>query len=263
MSLWAPAPCLGQFAFDRESVRAQWSALHIADALPCPTRDAPLDGWALFHTGLFERALNAGHALPGADGAALSCRASACHTALVEPNPATRLLQLNQLHMRACTYAALSPRSADAWFWQGWALTQYMHCFGIAPALGQGLAMPAIAALRCALALEPRHAFARLMLGTLQAFVIHAMGSFGALMGYGVRTDNAVERLCSALRIAPASPAVLYEAAQALLLLGEEHAPKAHTLLERAAQHSPRDACQWLWVEKARAAQTPDNTYSR
>lgn len=254
MNLWAPAPCLGQFAFDREAVRAHWSALHTADALPCPTSDALLDGWALFHTGLFERAKNAG-ALAGLAGAALACRASACHTTFMEPNPATRLLQLNQLHMRACTYAALSPRSADAWFWQGWALTHSMRCAGIAPALAQGMVMPAFAALRGALMLEPRHAFARLMLGALQTFVIHAMGSFGALLGYGVRAENAAERLRSALRIAPAHPAVLHEAAQALLLLGEEHASEAHTLLTRAAAHTPLDASEWLWVERARAAQ--------
>ena len=253
MNLWTPPPCLGQFAFDREAVRAQWDELHIADAQPCPTSDALLDGWALFHTGLLERALNAGHTQPGVGGAALACRASACHAVLVEPNPATRLLQLNHLHMRACTYAALCPRCADAWFWQGWALAQYMRFGGIAPALGQGLAMPAIAALRCALALEPRHAFARLMLGTLQAFIIAAMGRFGALMGYGVRECNAVERLHAALRIAPSSPAVLHEAALALRLLGEEYAGEARALLERAAAHTPHDASQWLWVEKARA----------
>ena len=253
MNLWTPPPCLGQFAFDREAVRAQWDELHIADAQPCPTSDALLDGWALFHTGLLERALNAGHTQPGVGGAALACRASACHAVLVEPNPATRLLQLNHLHMRACTFAAFAPREAGAWFWQGWALTQYVRFGGIAPALSQGFVAPALAALRTALLLDATHPFAHLTLGLLHASLINTLGAIGALMGYGVREGAALLHLRTAVQAAPTCPAVLHEAAQALLLLGEGNLPEAITLIERAAHHSARDASEWLGVELARA----------
>ena len=253
MRHWMQAPCVGQISFTRERVRAHWSALHTADALPCPTDDALLDGWALFHTGLLERAQHTGHALPGVRGAALACRASACHARLVEHSSGERLRLLLRLHMRACTFAAFAPREAGAWFWQGWALTQYVRFGGIAPALSQGFVAPALAALRTALLLDATHPFAHLTLGLLHASLINTLGAIGALMGYGVREGAALLHLRTAVQAAPTCPAVLHEAAQALLLLGEGNLPEAITLIERAAHHSARDASEWLWVELARA----------
>ena len=253
MSVWTPAPCLGLFSFERERVRAQWSRLHAADALPCPTSDTLLDGWALFHTGLFERALNAGHAQPGVGGAALSCRANACHAALIEPSTPTRVQLLQQLHMRACTYAAFAPRCPDPWFWQGWALMQYTHIIGAAAALTQGLVMPTMTALRTALMLGDDHAWAHATLGELEAEVIGVLGAFTAHMSYGIREKEALESLHTAQRLAPDSPPVLCTSARALRRLGNEHLAQARELLERTTARTPLDASEWLWTERARA----------
>ena len=252
MNLWAPAPCLGQFAFDRESVRAQWDELHAAECLPCPTSDALLDGWALFHTGLFERALHTG-TLAGIPGAPLTCRACACHAALIERAPPLRLQQLQQLHMRACTSAAFAPRCPESWFWQGWALTQYTYIVGTVTALTQGLVIPGMTALRTALMLCGQHAWAHATLAELGAPVSSALGAFTAHLSHGIRTCEIMDSLYTALRLAPDAPAVLCASARTLRRLGHEHRDEAHALLERAATHTPRDACEWLWVERARA----------
>ena len=252
MNLWAPAPCLGQFAFDRETVRAQWSQLHAADALPCPTSAALLDGWALFHTGLFERAKDVG-ALASLDGAPLVCRASACHAALIEPSAPRRVQHLQHLHMRACTYAAFAPRCPDPWFWQGWALMQYTRIIGAAAALTQGLVMPTMTALRTVLMLNERHAWAHATLGELEAEVIGVLGAFTAHMSYGIREKEALESLHTAQRLAPDSPPVLCTCARALYCLGNGHDEEAHALRVRAAAHTPLDASEWLWGERARA----------
>ena len=252
MNAWTPAPCLGLFTFERERVRTHWNELHAADALPCPTNDALLDGWALFHTGLFERAKDVG-ALAGMDGAPLACRASACHAALIEQSTPARLQHLQRLHMRACTAAAFAPRCPESWFWQGWALMQYISIMGMTAALTQGLVIPTMTALRTALMLDERHAWAHTVFGELQAEVINTLGAFTAHMSHGIREAEALESLHTALRLAPNSPPVLCTSARALRRLGSEHLAEARALLERAAAHTPLDASEWLWVEKARA----------
>ncbi|MBQ9578679.1 MAG: hypothetical protein IJR28_04005 [Ottowia sp.] len=252
VNVWTPAPCLGQFSFERERVRALWNELHAAECLPCPTNDALLDGWALFHTGLFERAKDAG-ALAGMAGAPLACRASACHAALVEASLPARVQHLQNLHMRACTYAAFTPRCPETWFWQGWALMQYTTIIGAAAALAQGLVMPTMTALRTALMLGERHAWAHATLGELEAEVIGALGAFTAHMSHGIRQAEALDSLHTALRLAPNSPAVLCTSARALRCLGSAHLDEARALLERAATHTPLDASEWLWGEHARA----------
>ena len=155
--------------------------------------------------------------------------------------------------MRACTSAAFAPRCPESWFWQGWALTQYTYIVGTVTALTQGLVMPGMTALRTALMLGGQHAWAHATLAELGAAVSSALGAFTAHLSHGIRTCEIMDSLHTALRLASDAPAVLCASARALRRLGHEHRDEAHALLERAATHTPRDACEWLWVERARA----------
>jgi hypothetical protein len=60
MAGWTAFPYAGQYSFDAESVRRQWSRLHGGDAEPLPSDDRLLEAWALFHNGEFQKAMDAG-----------------------------------------------------------------------------------------------------------------------------------------------------------------------------------------------------------
>ena len=155
--------------------------------------------------------------------------------------------------MLACAHAALRPRAANAWYWQGYALARYAEGIHVARALAQGLGTQVRHALETALALAPEHAGAHAALGGFQVAVIDKVGPLVAAMTYGARADSALAHLRQAERLAPDSPAVLQECASALLRLeGEARLAEATRLHERAAQLTARDAVERLWIELAR-----------
>ena len=253
MSAWLPCPFAAEYTFDADAVRAQWDARHAGDADPLPDSSALLDGWALFHSGRLEQAAEAGLAA-GIDGLALANRATAAHATLVEPQEQARLELFKRVHARACAHAAQRPRCPNAWYWQGYALARYAQGIHVARALAQGLGTQVRAALEATLALDARHAYAHVALGTFQAAVIDKVGPLVGAMSYGARADTALMHLREAQRLAPTSPAVLHECAGALLLLdGEARLAEATQLQEQAAQLPARDTVERLWVELARA----------
>ena len=80
MSTWLPCPYAADYRFDIGHVRALWPALHAVDAEPTPHSDALWHAWALFHSGQFEQATDAGLAV-GVEGLAVANRATAAHAA--------------------------------------------------------------------------------------------------------------------------------------------------------------------------------------
>ena len=68
MSTWLPCPYAADYRFDIGHVRALWPALHAVDAEPTPHSDALWHAWALFHSGQFEQATDAGLASCWVDG---------------------------------------------------------------------------------------------------------------------------------------------------------------------------------------------------
>ena len=112
-------------------------------------------------------------------------------------------------------------------------------------------------ALRATLALDANHAYAHVALGTFEAAVIDKLGPMVGAMTYGVTVESALQHLRDAQRLAPNSPAVLHECANALLLLdGRARLEEATRLQEAAARVTPRDAVERLWVELARTSLT-------
>ncbi len=254
MSSWLPCPSADRHRFDAARVRAQWAALHAVDAEPLPEDPALLDAWALFHSGHFEQATEAGLAA-GIDGLPVANRATAAHAALVEPHEKARIELFKRVHERACTHAAARPGHANAWYWQGYALARYAEGIHVARALAQGLGVQVRQALEATLVLAPHHAYAHVALGTFQAAIIDKVGHLVGAMTYGARADTALAHLHQALRLAPESPAVLHECAGALVLLeGEARLDEATRLQEQAAAAAPRDAVEHLWVELARTS---------
>ena len=252
MSAWLPCPFAADYRFDAERVRQQWSVLHAVDAEPLPDSEGLLQAWALFHSGQFEQATAAGLAV-GLEGFSIANRATVAYAALVEPHEKTRIELFKRVHERACAHAAQCPGDASAWYWQGYALARYAEGIHVARALAQGLGTQVRQALEATLALNPRHAYAHVALGTFQAAVIDKVGALVAAMNYGALAATALEHLREAQRLAPDSAAVLHECAGALLLLeGEARLDEATRLQERAAQLPARDAIERLWVELAR-----------
>ena len=137
------------------------------------------------------------------------------------------------------------------------ALARYANGIHVARALAQGLGTQVRAALEATLALDPNHAYAHVALATFQASVIDKVGPLVGAMTYGAHAAAVHRHLDHAQRLAPDSPAVLHECANALLLLeGEARLAEATRLLEHAAQLTARDAVERLWVELARARLT-------
>ena len=256
MNAWTPCPFAADYRFDADAVRAQWADLHRADGEPLPADAALQAGWALLHGGRFEQAAAAGLGA-GVEGLSLVNHATAVQATLLEPQERRRLDLFKDVHARACAHAALRPRAANAWYWQGYALARYAEGIHVARALAQGLGTQVRAALEATLALDPNHAYAHVALATFQASVIDKVGPLVGAMTYGAHAAAVHRHLDHAQRLAPDSPAVLHECANALLLLeGEARLAEATRLLEHAAQLTARDAVERLWVELARARLT-------
>ncbi len=252
MSAWLPCPYAADYAFDADSVRAQWPHLHALDAEPLPEDDAVLAAWVLFHNGHFELAEAAGLAA-GVAGLAVANRATAAHATLVEPHEKARLELYLRIHARARQHATERPREASAWYWQGRALARHAQGIHVARALAQGIGRQVRQALEAALTLAPGHALAHAALGGFHAEVIDKVGPLVGAMAYEVHADVALRHLREAHRLAPDSAAVLLEYAGALLMLdGEARLDEAARLQEQAANLSARDAAERLWVELAR-----------
>ena len=252
MNAWTPCPFAADYRFDADAVRAQWADLHRADGEPLPPDAALQAGWALLHGGRFEQAAAAGLGA-GVEGLSLVNHATAVQATLLEPQERRRLDLFKDVHARACAHAALRPRAANAWYWQGYALARYAEGIHVARALAQGLGTQVRHALETALALAPEHAGAHAALGGFQVAVIDKVGPLVAAMTYGARADSALAHLRQAERLAPESPAVLQECASAWVRLeGEARLAEATRLHERAAQLTARDAVERLWIELAR-----------
>ena len=254
MSAWTPCPFADDYRFDAARVKALWADLHAVDAEPLPEDEALLRGWALFHAGQFQQAAETGLAA-GIDGWSLANRATAAHAALVEPQESVRLDLFKRVHLQASAQVIQRPQLANAWYWQGYALARYAQGIHVARALAQGLGSQVRAALHATLTLNPRHAYAHVALGAFKASVIDKLGPLVGAITYGVTAESALEHLREAQRLAPDSPAVLHECANALLLLdGQARLDEASQLQEAAARVTARDAVERLWVELARTS---------
>ena len=251
---WVPLPYADVPRFDTTTLLAHWSRLHAGHPLPPPPPGPLADGWALYHSGEFERAATAGLRHGGSAGLALANQATAVYANYLEPREAVRLALLLQVAERAAGQAAVEPENCQALFWEAYALGRYAQGISVARALAQGLGSKVKQALERVIALQPQHADAHLALGAFHAEVIDKVGALVGRMTYGVQADAAIALFERGVALNPASASGWMEYGRALLMLeGDARLPDALRLYEKAAAVTPADARERLDVELARA----------
>ena len=176
MAKWTSFAHLGDYPFDAVTVQRQWPRLHAGDAEPLPTDPAVLEAWALFHSGDFERATQAGLAAGGA-GITVANKATAIYANYLEKREKAKLDLFMEVVQRAEAQAAQDARNCNAWYWQAYALGRYSQGISVAKALAQGLGSKVKDALERAISLQPRHADAHIALGAFHAEVIDKVGT--------------------------------------------------------------------------------------
>jgi tetratricopeptide (TPR) repeat protein len=251
---WASLPYADVPRYDARTVLSQWLRLHAGHSLPPPAGDHPLaDGWALYHSGQFERAATLG-LLHGPEGLVLANQATAIYANYLEPRESVRLSMFRQVIERAAAQAAAEPDNCQALYWQAYALGRYSQGISVARALAQGLGTKLKGALERVIELQPDHADAHIALAAFHAEVIDKVGALVGRMTYGVRADMSIELFERGLELHPHAPNALMEYGRALLMLrGDERLGEATQLYEKAAAMEPVDAKERLDVELARA----------
>lgn len=251
MEPWTALPHADAFSYTAETVRAQWGRLHAGDAEPCPDDPAVLQAWALLHSGAFEAAAQAGHAL-GDRGLTVAHKATVMYANYLEPSEEYRLALLSGVADSAAAQAQQQPDNANAWFWHAYALARYSQGISVAKALAQGLGSRVRDTLERVVALSPQHADAQLALGAFHAEVIDKVGALIGRMTYGASKDAALAHFGEGLRLHPHSIIGRIEYANALLMLeGTPRLAEATALYEAAAATQPTDALESLAVSLA------------
>lgn len=253
MAKWTAFPYLTEHEVDPATVARNWCRLHQGDAEPLPQDEQLLAAWALFHSGQFQQACEAGLKL-GAPGLAVANRATSVHANFLEPREAARLALFLAIAERAQAQAAADPADANAWFWQAHALGRYSRGISVAKALTLGLGARIRHALERAIELRPAHADAHLALGVFHAEVIDKVGPLVGGMTYGAKRETGLKMLDAALALHPRSPIAMIEYADGIVMLeGDRRMAEATQLYRAAAACRPADAAERLGIELAKA----------
>jgi hypothetical protein len=253
MAKWSAFPHLGEFQFDAGSVKKHWSRLHAGDAEPLPTEKPVLEAWALFHSGEFQKAAEAG-LKAGGNGITAANKATAIYANYLEKKEKNKLDLFMEVAQRAEAQAAQDAKNANAWYWQAYALGRYSQGISVAKALAQGLGSKVKDALERTIKLQPRHADAHIALAAFHAEVIDKVGSLIGGMTYGAKRETGLKLYQDALKLNPNSAIALIEYANGIVMLeGDRKMKDATRLYEQAAGSKPLDAMERLDVELAQA----------
>lgn len=253
MAKWTAFPHLGDYPFDAASVRRDWERLHAGDAEPLPRDEAVLVAWALFHSGEFQQAAEAG-LLAGGDGITVANKATCIYANYLEKKEKTKLDLLLEVAQRAEAQAAVDAKNANAWYWQAYALGRYSQGISVARALAQGLGSKVKESLERTIKLQPKHADAYVALGAFHAEVIDKVGTLIGGMTHGANKNTGLRLFQDALKLHPGSAIGMIEYANGLVMLeGDKKMKEATKLYEQAAKSKPMDAKERLDVEMAKA----------
>ena len=253
MAKWTAFPHAGDYAFDATSLKKHWARLHTGDAEPLPKDTDVLKAWALFHSGEFQKAAEAG-LKAGGDGITVANKATSIYATYLEPKEKTKLDLFMEVAARAEAQAAETPDNANAWYWHAYALGRYSQGISVAKALAQGLGSKVKESLEKSIKLSPQHADARIALGAFHAEVIDKVGSLIGGMTYGAKKDTGLKLFQEALKLNPGSAIAMIEYANAMVMLeGDKKMKDATKLYEQAAQCTPADAMERLDIELAKA----------
>ncbi|MFO1190725.1 MAG: hypothetical protein U1F00_00955 [Rhodoferax sp.] len=257
MARWTAFPYAGEYQFDARSVQRHWSRLHRGDAEPLPEDPRLLEGWALFHSGEFQKAMETGLQL-GLSGLTLAHKSACIYATYLEKKERARLELYQDVAQRAEAHAAQDPDNPNAHYWHAYALGRYSQGISVAKALAQGLGTRVKTSLERTIELQPRHADAHVALGAFHAEVIDKVGALIGSMTYGARKEVGLTLFQEALRINLESALAMVEYAHALLMLeGDQRLQDATRLFRQAAAFAPLDAAERLDVEMARAELKP------
>jgi len=253
MAKWTAFPNPGDYPFDAASVKKHWARLHAGDAEPLPRDRAVLDAWALFHSGEFQKAMEAG-LKAGGDGITVANKATAIYANYLEKKEKNKLDLFMEVAQRAEAQAAEDAKNANAWYWQAYSLGRYSQGISVAKALAQGLGTKVKDALEKTIKLQPKHADAHIALAAFHAEVIDKVGSLIGGMTYGAKRETGLKLYQDALKLNPHSAIAMIEYANGMVMLeGDRRMKEATKLYEQAAGSVPMDAMERLDVELARA----------
>ena len=253
MAKWTAFPHAGDYAFDATSLKKHWARLHTGDAEPLPKDTDVLKAWALFHSGEFQKAAEAG-LKAGGDGITVANKATSIYATYLEPKEKTKLDLFMEVAAQAQAQAEAQPQNANAWYWHAYALGRYSQGISVAKALAQCLGSKVKESLEKSIKLSPQHADARIALGAFHAEVIDKVGSLIGGMTYGAKKDTGLKLFQEALKLNPGSAIAMIEYANAMVMLeGDKKMKDATKLYEQAAACTPADAMERLDVELAKA----------
>jgi hypothetical protein len=253
MAKWTAFPHLGEYPFDAASVKKHWARLHAGDAEPLPKDKAVLEAWALFHSGEFQKAAEAGVAA-GGDGITAANKATAIYANYLEKKEKNKLDLFMEVAQRAEAQAAEDAKNPNAWYWQAYSLGRYSQGISVAKALAQGLGTKVKDALEKTIKLQPKHADAHIALAAFHAEVIDKVGSLIGGMTYGAKRDVGLKLYQDALKLNSNSAIAMIEYANGMVMLeGDKRMKEATKLYEQAAGSKPMDAMERLDVELAKA----------
>lgn len=253
MAKWTAFPHLGEYEFSPASLKKNWARLHAGDAEPQPADAAVLNAWALFHSGEFQKAAEAG-LKAGGDGITVANKATCIYANYLEKKEKVKLDLFLEAAQRAEAQAAEDPKNPNTWYWQAYALGRYSQGISVAKALAQGLGSKVKEALEKTIQLQPRHADAHIALAAFHAEVIDKVGSLIGGMTYGAKKDTGLKLFQEAIKLNPGAPIAMIEYANGLVMLeGDRKMKEATRLYEQAAAAKPMDAAERLDVELAKA----------
>jgi tetratricopeptide (TPR) repeat protein len=235
------------------ALQENWARLHLGDCEPFPADPKVQDAWRSYHAGDFGQAVAAGLAC-GLAGYNVANKAATIYAGYLETDDERKRSLLTQVAQRCEEQQEKTPRDVNAWYLHAFALGRYSQSISVAKALAQGMGGKIKHSLTKALALEPRHADARIALGAYHAEVIDKVGSLVGGVTYGAKKDTGKELLEAALELNPDSAIARIEYANALVLMfGKAKMKDAERLYQEAAACRPMDAMERLDVEAAKA----------
>ena len=253
MAPWTAFSHSGDYPFDAASVKKAWRRLHAGDMEPLPKDSAVLNAWALFHSGEFEKAADAG-LKAGPAGANVVSKATSVYAHYLEPKEKNRQRLFLQVAEQAAAQAAADPQNANAFYWQAYALGRYSQGISVAKALAQGVGGKIKYALEATIRLEPKHADAHIALAAFHAEVIDKVGALIGNMTYGAKKETSLTLFAQALALNPRSAIAKIEYANALVILeGDNRMAEATQYYEEAAATKAKDALEHLDIEMAQA----------
>lgn len=274
---WKPFPHAdAAYDYAGEKLKKNWSKLHRGDCEPYPdeTWTAALcarheglkpkggaakaavivqEAWRAYHRGDFARAVELGLSI-GPLGSAVAAKATNIYASYLEPDTKRQLALFEESAARCEDLTKIAPDWPNAFYFSAQALGRYSQGISVVAALTQGIGGRVLAALKKAVALEPKHADAEIELGVYNAEVISKVGSVVGKLTYGASKEAAVAHFEKALKLNPGSAIAHIEYANGLVMMfGKSKLEAATKLYRTAAGCTPMDAMERLDVEAAKA----------